>query len=717
MTIASTTHIDENERRENSQRYRDLEKKTQRHRLLVKDVTRILIEKKDFLNDAVPEVARLLAQNLHAECVCIFFRRKVTKDLCRDALAFNERWPQDRERFDWDSIYQRDSETPTLLRETYNKGQTINYGPEEIRGEQLDPYRQIIEQFKGCLNSRRFEHLIIVPIYIFNNRQLGAIRVLNHLDGTRSCDISNRPFTNEQDVALVSSIGDVLALAYSNYRKSKKLDALQELGRIIVRETDPAKAVKLCLDKLASEETGFPLAIWREYRNESASVVKDYSHVRKPLEADALSGKGEPGSLVAVPTLMDFSTEEFRSRPWAKGHELGAAYLLPIQYSARKHMLEVYADDNEEFDQQSMTLIDIIADLLQGTLARIESAIELDRIQFDYAATGIIGKSLREIIKEACNVAAFDSTVLILGERGTGKQKFADLIHKHSARSNIPIVIVNCAAFTDALLESELFGHEPHSFTGAGPQTKKGKFESANEGTIFLDEIGNLSPAAQQKVLHVLESKPFFRVGGTESVTVNVRVLAATNEDLAVAIQEKRFRADLFDRLNVYNLRLPPLRERSVDIPELAIWCLAEKARHLKKSIQTIDDDAMVLLVRHRWEGNVRELLNAIESAIVKASGDAVSVKDLPDHIQNAKHSTPGVNPANAGTGTSIANQGLGKTIRELETEYEARKKELIEKALQAGGNDTAAARILGIPRTSLQTAKRQLGISKSLGK
>jgi len=249
----------------------------------------------------------------------------------------------------------------------------------------------------------------------------------------------------------------------------------------------------------------------------------------------------------------------------------------------------------------------------------------------DQPVEDLMGSSpvMQEVYKRIGKVADSPATVLLLGESGTGKGLVARTIHRHSGRRDRPFVKINCATIPDNLIESELFGYERGAFTGAVRQ-KPGKFEVANQGTVFIDEVGELSPAMQVKLLRVLQEREFERVGGTETVSVDVRVIAATNRDLELCVREGTFREDLFFRLNVVTIKLPPLRERSEDIRELAEHFLTKYSREFGKKITGFSPAAMDMLLNFDWPGNVRELENACERAVVMASGPVIMPEDLP---------------------------------------------------------------------------------------
>lgn len=258
-------------------------------------------------------------------------------------------------------------------------------------------------------------------------------------------------------------------------------------------------------------------------------------------------------------------------------------------------------------------------------------------INADDYREGIVGSSpvMQDVFKVIGQVTASDVNVMITGESGTGKELVARSIWKHSHRAGKPFIAVNCAAIPDNLIESELFGHEKGSFTGATGQ-RLGKFELCDGGTIFLDEIGDMALATQTKILRVLQQGDIQRVGGTETIRVDVRILAATNKDLEEMVKAKTFREDLYYRLNVVRIRMPALRERGDDVPQIVDFCLQNLVKQRKARVSKVSPEAMAILVRYRWPGNVRELENVIYRSAVIAQGDAILVKNLPNEILEA---------------------------------------------------------------------------------
>ena len=310
----------------------------------------------------------------------------------------------------------------------------------------------------------------------------------------------------------------------------------------------------------------------------------------------------------------------------------------------------------------------------------------------------IIGTSqrIRHCLDLAKKSANSGSTVLLLGESGTGKENFARAIHKWGERRNHPFVAINCVGLSRDLLESELFGHERGAFTGAH-QLKKGKMELAHGGTVLLDEIGDISPDLQTKLLRFLQEREFERVGGTRPIRVDVRIIAATNQKLEILVKAGRFREDLYYRLNVVCITLPPLRERKEDIPALVRYFLSRFSIECGKHFPMITDDALQKLSAYNWPGNVRELANAIEQAIVLRQGPTIEVKDLPPKI--------------------IAQEPAANLFTlSYRDAVNGFRKELVSRALaRCGGNQAAAARSLGLHRKYFQRMLKSLAIDKTM--
>jgi two-component system response regulator AtoC len=334
------------------------------------------------------------------------------------------------------------------------------------------------------------------------------------------------------------------------------------------------------------------------------------------------------------------------------------------------------------------------AELLVKKLAEHRELIEENlslrqKLEDRYRFENIIAKSskMQRVIEVIRVVAKSNATILITGESGTGKELVARAIHSQSDRRSKPFVAVSCAALPESLLESELFGHEKGSFTGAHAQ-KKGKFEFANGGTLFLDEIGEMSANIQVHLLRVLEEKEFTRVGGNEPIRVDVRVISATNRDLRKAIENQEFREDLYYRLNVVNIELPPLRERKEDIPLLAEHFLHKFAVENRKEVTAFSPEVIESLLAYDWPGNIRELENAIERAIILSRNSSITTADLPQENVSL-----------------VGSASIGKNLKEVE------KIHILNVLRETGENYSEAARILGVSRMTLYNKAKEYGL------
>jgi len=387
--------------------------------------------------------------------------------------------------------------------------------------------------------------------------------------------------------------------------------------------------------------------------------------------------------------------------------ESGVRSLLCVPLAVSKQVLgAIYLDTEKpapQFDEHHLEVMSAVAGIAALALDNLRQCEQLElenrelraEIDLDH---NMIGESarMRAVFEFIRRVAPTDSTVLIQGESGTGKELVARAIHRNSPRAERPFVAINCAAITETLLESELFGHEKGAFTGATAQ-KKGKVEIAEGGTLFLDEISELAPGLQAKLLRVLQEREFERVGGTAPIALDIRVVAATNKDLLEAIESGAFRKDLYYRLNVVSVPMPALRERRDDIPLLAEHFVAKASRKCRTAVKGISAEARMCLVNYDWPGNVRELENAIERALVMGSGEMLIPDDLPEAVLEG------------GAGESDPAAKYHGAVKES-------KKQLVLQGLQqAGGNYIEAAKILGIHPNSLLRLIRNLDIKAAV--
>jgi len=336
-----------------------------------------------------------------------------------------------------------------------------------------------------------------------------------------------------------------------------------------------------------------------------------------------------------------------------------------------------------------------------ASVRHVSAALQ-ETVQGRYRLVTGTSAVMREALRLARAAANSPATVLLLGESGTGKEVVARSIHEWSSRAEQPFVAVNCTALTPELLESELFGHEKGAFTGAVAQ-KKGKFELADGGTIFLDEIGDLAPNLQVKLLRVLQEKEFQRVGGVKDLRVDVRILAATNRDLQLAIRKGTFREDLYYRLNVVAVTLPALRERCEDIAALVHHFLNHYCHEMNRTPMTIASDALESLHAYTWPGNVRELQNTIERAVVLSQGTTITVADLPAVVR-------GQSRARSNSEASLR-EDIDESLS-LSLAIDEFTRLRIRKALDvSGGNQTEAARQLQLPQSNLSRIMKRLGM------
>ena len=479
-----------------------------------------------------------------------------------------------------------------------------------------------------------------------------------------------------------------------NFSKSlnsvRGLAALQQKVLEAVLEVSPADRVALLLTEEGTE--GFASVIGWDRRlgpNQPIEVSQTILHQVIKENLAVLSND--------VP-----SDETFRAAESLIAPQVHAVLAVPLEVQD-KVLGALYLDTSSQgagFDSELLQLVTALGNV--AALA-IENAHHLERlgdenrrlqqeINIEHSMVGE-GQRMRDVYQFVARVAARESTVLIQGESGTGKELVARAIHGNSGRANRPFVAINCAAIVDTLLESELFGHEKGAFTGAVAQ-RKGKLESAEGGTVFLDEVGELAAPLQAKLLRVLQEREFERVGGTRPIKLDIRLITATNRDLGEASQAGTFRQDLYYRLNVVSIELPPLRERSEDIPLLAAYFTARYSEKVNRRVAGISPKARACLLRYPWPGNVRELENAIERAVVLGSTELILPEDLPDSILEET----------AASGEPVT--ALHEGIREA-------KKKLIEQAIeQANGNYTEAAGILGVHPNHLFRLIRTLNLT-----
>ncbi|HET6279227.1 MAG TPA: sigma-54 dependent transcriptional regulator [Candidatus Polarisedimenticolia bacterium] len=385
----------------------------------------------------------------------------------------------------------------------------------------------------------------------------------------------------------------------------------------------------------------------------------------------------------------------------ARDIDPGIAVLVITGYGSIESAVDAMKEGADDYLQKPVNLVELrkrVAAAVEKRRLAQEVERLRERLQEKFSFTQIIGASpgMQQVLRQMSLVAPTRSSVLIVGESGTGKELIANALHENSPRREERFQPINCAAIPPDLLESELFGHERGAFTGA-LQRKAGTFELADKGTLFLDEIGELPMALQAKLLRVLEERSFMRVGGTETIRVDVRIIAATNSDLELKVAEGRFRSDLYYRLKVVTIHIPPLRERPEDVPLLAHRFLENFKAENDRPGLTLEPQVIEVLQAGRWDGNVRELRNLIESLVVLAppGKETIDLASLPDPYRA---------PSGAAGPARVGIPGPARTMDEIE-------REAIMKTLEeTGGNRTRAADILGIGLRTLQRKLREYG-------
>jgi DNA-binding NtrC family response regulator len=429
------------------------------------------------------------------------------------------------------------------------------------------------------------------------------------------------------------------------------------------------------------------------------SVAVNGSDATAMLEAGSYDLVLTDLALGRGPSGMDVLATAKRLRPESAVVMITAHGSEKIAVAAMKAGAEDYVP--KPFDNDEIRLV--VQRALERTRLARENRLLLERVQREYGFENLIGSgaAMARVFATIQKVAETDLTVLVRGESGTGKELVAQALHHRSSRRDRPFVAVNCAAISAELVESELFGHEKGAFTGADAR-RSGRFEAADGGTIFLDEIGDMARDTQAKVLRVLQERSFERVGGTKPIEVDVRVVAATHRNLEQEVARGSFREDLYYRLKVVELEIPPLRERSQDVPALALRFLAQVNERLGRADQRLSEVALAALARHPWLGNVRELRNVIEQAAVLASGPLIGESDLRLGGE-AANAAPA--PAGAGFAGLPFAEAKKRSVESFERAF------LLDALRASDGNVSRAADSIGMVRQSLQQKIRELGL------
>lgn len=533
----------------------------------------------------------------------------------------------------------------------------------------------------------------------------------------------------EEEISFLESIARHLAIGYEYTRlyvaqqlETKRTNALLEIANILNSHSDftevSSKVLERAVEIVGASYTALGV-LDRSARKISLASFKSSPSAKPSTVLRMIQKHGDSLDVESFPALADlirkgetlilFDKDLPMSLRLAFNSQLSgkAALVAPVRVGGQTFGLLgfVWSEKGENgFEKYEIALVEAIADQIGTALERDRLTAEIMRLKSELHEkhlSQIIGRSpaIRYAIELALSVATTKTTVLIQGESGTGKELLANLIHYNSGREDKPYIKINCGAIPETLIESELFGHEKGAFTDAKLR-RKGKFEEANGGTLFLDEIAELPLSSQVKLLRVLQDGEFTRIGGNEIIKTDVRVIAATNVDLEKAVEEGRFRRDLFYRLSVFPIKLPPLRERREDIHLLVLHFLDKYKQKTGRFVAGISKDAMQALTNYDWPGNVRELENAIERAVIIASGREINLEDLPENIRQKAPKPQYLDQED----TASLKIYFPSSLEEIE-------KKVIEKALEyTRGDKSQASKLLKIGRNTLYRKLKQHG-------
>lgn len=578
--------------------------------------------------------------------------------------------------------------------------------------------------FAKALETRS---LLIIPIML-NGSVLGLLGLHDTHEPRQWLD---------EEIAFLQSIARQLAIGYqytslyvAQEQESRRTNALLEIANTLNSHSDFKEVSEDVIERAIGlvgadygalgviDQSGKRISLETFKSAEGIKLGKVLKMIEQHNKSVALDSFAKLGELLREGKTLKLVDSElpFAIRLFFNTQLRGkAALVAPVHVAGRAFgLLGFVWSKRSTFEDHDIALIEGIADQIGTALERDQLSTEVMRLKSELhqKQSEIVGQApgIRRAIELGLNVADTSTTVLILGESGTGKELIANLIHYNSSREGKPFVKINCGAIPETLLESELFGHEKGAFTDARSQ-RQGRFEEASGGTLFLDEIGEMSLQAQVRLLRVLQDGEFTRVGGKQVLKTDVRVIAATNTDLERAIEEGVFRKDLFYRLSVFPISLPPLRERVEDVNLLVFHFLEDYKRKSGRFISGISKEAMRALVNYGWPGNVRELENAVERAVIIASGRQIELDDLPEAISRSASDSFAharlERASAAGEGRAIGIEiALPSAMDEIE-------KQVIEATLDyTDGDKSQAARLLNIGRKTLYRKLEQYGES-----
>ena len=541
--------------------------------------------------------------------------------------------------------------------------------------------------------------------------------------------LANRAVQMRREFDVVSAglslaVDDLTDEARQSERMRQRLETLHRVGKLVHSETDLDRLIDLAIDavlEVTGAERGFLVLV------ENDRLV---TKAVRNIQTEARGGEDTALSQTVVQSVVDgrapllirdaAEDERFRKIGSVIDLRLRSVLCVPLLlddevtgaiYIDNRTAGGIFSADDLDLMKRFAEFIAIAirnASMVQG-LERSQEAL-LRELRATHRFEDVIGTSrgIIEVLDLVSKVADSDVSILLLGESGTGKELIARAVHANSGRSSLPFVCINCAAIPEHLLEAELFGHERGAFTGA-VRSRRGKFETADRGTIFLDEIADMSPSLQAKLLRVLQDGRFEPLGSNEVREVDVRVIAATNRDLERLVAEGTFREDLYYRLNVVEVRLPPLRERKEDVPLLVDHLLHQLRAKTGKSIESVDDAALRALVAYDYPGNVRELENIVKRAAVLAKGPTIIVADLPEKMRSSAGAGPGAPPANRSELRRAREEARKVAVAEVERSF------AMEAMRRNKGNVARAAAAVGMDRRQFYRLLNKHGISKSM--
>ncbi|MGE3466152.1 MAG: sigma 54-interacting transcriptional regulator [Pyrinomonadaceae bacterium] len=654
------------------------------------------IDLERFLNVVVSEIGRMLQADR-----CDLLQLSEGKD-----LVISHEWRRDK------SVPK--SEGTTLPFDADKLSELIDFDKPPRINDVSKITDTTLKFFAKALDTRS---LLVIPIKM-NDHVLGLLGL--H-------DTKKPRVWLDEEVAFLESIARHLAIGYrytslyvTQEQESRRTNALLEIANTLNSHSDFIEVSEGVIERAINlvgadygalgvlDNSGMRISLVSFKSAEGIKLGKVLKMIEQYNKSVDLATFPALGDLLTGGKTLKLADSElpFGIRIFFNTQLRGkAALVTPVRVAGKAFGLMGFVWSKQStFEEHDIALIEGIADQIGTALERDQLSAEVMRLRSELhqRQSEIIGQApaIRRAIELGLNVADTNTTVLITGESGTGKELIANLIHFNSGRENQPFVKINCGAIPETLLESELFGHEKGAFTDARSQ-RIGRFEEANGGSLFLDEIGEMSPSAQVRLLRVLQDGELTRVGGKHVIKTDVRVIAATNSDLERAIADGQFRKDLFYRLSVFPITLPPLRERVEDINLLVIHFLENYKEKTGRFVSGISKEAMRALVNYDWPGNVRELENAIERAIIIGSGRQIEVDDLPDAIAQ----TAGGASAHARLERATAageGRGLGISI-ELPSAMDEVEKQVIEATLDyTDGDKSQAARLLNIGRKTL---------------